>query len=188
MSAQVNETADWVKDVHAFWFGELSRKDWFVSSEAVDRAIHDRFLGTYEFAAAAPLGELIVTPATARSAIIVLDQFPRNLFRDDARAFATDAKAKEVAEHVIAIQADAELSPDERAFIYLPFEHSESIEDQRRSVELMKLTGNAEYVAFAEKHLDVIQKFGRFPHRNASLGRVSTPDEQAFLTDHGRGF
>jgi uncharacterized protein (DUF924 family) len=178
----------WPRAVLDCWFTELERKDWFVQSDTVDAAIAERFRTVYDAVATQPIETLARDLTTARAAIIVLDQFPRNLFRDSAKAFETDASALEIAKLMVANGNDRGLTVDERAFIYLPFEHSESLEDQKESVALFEGLGHAGYLHFARKHCDIIARFGRFPHRNAVLGRTSTPEEAAFLAQHGRGF
>lgn len=124
--------------------------------------------------------------------VILLDQFPRNMFRGTPQAFATDALAREVATHLIQADCDRQLLPIERAFVYMPFMHSETLADQQSSVELFQqLAQEREYLSFvtyAIQHLEVIERFGRFPHRNAILSRPSTPEETAFLTQPGSSF
>jgi uncharacterized protein (DUF924 family) len=121
----------------------------------------------------------------ALALVIVLDQFPRNMFRDSARAFAADALAREVASRAIARGFDQLVPAGERMFFYLPFEHSEKFADQERCVALNRATGDAEAIKWAEHHADIIRRFGRFPHRNAVLGRATTPEEQTFLDAGG---
>lgn len=178
----------WPVTVLSFWFEELLPENWFVQSNEIDHAISARFGDIHKTVADAPLDYLLVDDVMTRAAIIVLDQFPRNIFRDDARAFATDAKALKIAKAVIARGGDAELTTNERLFVYLPYEHSEAINDQDASVELFRALGDERYLEFAIKHRDVIACFGRFPHRNGVLGRQSTAEELAFLDEQGRGF
>jgi uncharacterized protein (DUF924 family) len=121
----------------------------------------------------------------ALALVILLDQFPRNLFRDTARAFEGDALARAAARSIVDRGWDRALSPDERTFVYLPFEHSESLDDQELSLRLFEGNENFEW---ARRHWDIIKRFGRFPHRNAMLGRASTPEEIAFLKTPGSGF
>lgn len=122
------------------------------------------------------------------AAIIVLDQFPRNMFRDDARAFATDQAALALAKRAISEGTDMRLAPEQRAFIYLPFQHAETRDDQARSIELFTALGNPNNLDFALRHQAIIACFGRFPHRNSVLGRASTAEELAFLQEPGSSF
>jgi uncharacterized protein (DUF924 family) len=174
------------QDVLGFWFGS-ERKAWFEKNPAFDDEIRRRFLSLYEHGAAGMLSGWRQTPAGCLALVILLDQFPRNMFRGSARAFAADAHALEAARHALAMRFDQGLSVDERAFLYLPFEHSESLEDQRRACELMQPLGEEVY-RYALRHKEIIERFGRFPHRNAALGRASTPGELAFLKTPGSSF
>ena len=177
----MTESAD---AVLAFWRSAGPDK-WFKKDAAFDDEIHARFLKTYE---AAARGELAAWEATREGALalaIVLDQFPRNMLRGSARAFATDPLALAVAARAIERRFDLQLPVPERSFFYLPFEHSEQIADQERCCELFRATGDAELLKWAELHTDIIRRFGRFPHRNAALGRITTPEEQAFLDSGG---
>jgi uncharacterized protein (DUF924 family) len=181
--------------VLAFWFGVpggTPRPEWFRKSEAFDAQIRERFAALHARAAE---GELADWEGEARSALalaIVLDQFSRNLYRSDPRAFAQDARALRVAEKVLERGWHLELQPVERQFIYLPLEHAEDLARQDRAValfrELEASPGMEGLAQWAEKHRVIIQRFGRFPHRNAALGRVSTPEEEAFLLTPGSGF
>ena len=170
--------------VLAFW-REAGAKRWFSKDDAFDADIRQRFLSTYE---AAARGELAAWEETAEGALalsIVLDQFPRNMFRNDARAYAADPLARAVAERALARGFDQAFPVAERTFFYLPFEHSEALADQERSVALFRVTGDVELLKWAEVHAEIIRRFGRFPHRNAVLGRTTTADEQAFLAEGG---
>jgi uncharacterized protein (DUF924 family) len=179
----------WIGDVIGFWFDELGRGKWFVQDDAVDRAIRDRFLLLYEVLSTWPAKDAWASAERALATVIVLDQFSRNMFRGDPQAFATDALAREVADGAIARGLDAQLAgPDQHAFLYIPFEHSEDLRDQARAVELISGLGDDEYTRYAIAHKEVIERFGRFPHRNAILGRPSTPQEQAFLKQPGSSF
>ena len=176
------------EEVLRFWFDEHAG-DWFVKNPAFDAAIRARFLPLYEDAAAGRLAHWAESPRGALALIIVLDQFPRNLFRGEARAFATDPMARGIARRVLEHAWDKPMTRSEQLFVYLPFEHSESIEDQDRCVELMKEKDFDERQRwYAERHREIIRRFGRFPHRNAALGRESTPDEIAFLREPGSSF
>ena len=174
------------QDVLGFWFGS-ERKAWFEKNPAFDDEIRRRFLSLYEHAAAGMLSDWRQTPAGCLALVILLDQFPRNMFRGSARAFAADPLALETAKHALAARYDQGLSVDERTFLYLPFEHSETLADQQRACELMKPLGGEVY-DYALRHKQIIERFGRFPHRNAALGRASTPEETAFLKTPGSGF
>jgi uncharacterized protein (DUF924 family) len=173
------------QDVTSFW-REAGPDKWFKKSDAFDDEIRSRFLPTYEAAAAGKLHNWENQPDSALALVIVLDQFPRNMFRNDKRAFAADPLARQVADRAIARGFDAKFPPAERSFFYLPFEHSEDIADQERCIALFKTLGDAELLKWAELHADIIRRFGRFPHRNAVLGRVTTAEEKTFL--EGGGF
>jgi uncharacterized protein (DUF924 family) len=184
-------------DVLLFWFGAppergKAHKEWFVKDEAFDREVRGRFLGLHEDAAAGKLAHLKETAAGCLALIVVLDQFPRNMFRGRARAFATDPLALEAARFAVDRGFDRGLLPVERLFVYLPFEHSEVLSDQERSCQLtQELDAYAEtndVYRYALLHRDIIRRFGRFPHRNAILGRVSTPEELEFLKGPGSSF
>ena len=178
-----------------FWFGAGAdygrrHKRWFEKDPALAAAVRARFLPLYEEIAVAR--RWLDDPRDRLARIIALDQFPRHLFRGEARAFATDAAALETARTALEGGDDRGRLPVERLFMHLPFEHSESLADQRRACELMrplaqyKETWDA--LRYAEAHRGVIERFGRFPHRNALLGRVSTPEEIEFLKQPGSGF
>jgi uncharacterized protein (DUF924 family) len=171
-------------DVLAFWRAAGPDK-WFKKDAAFDDEIKWRFLATYEAAAAGRLGGWEATPEDALALLIVLDQFPRNIFRRDARTYAADPLAREVAARAVGRGFDQKFAPAEQTFFYLPFEHSEDIEDQERGLALFTATGDAELIKYAQEHVDIIRRFGRFPHRNAILGRDTTPAEQAFLDGGG---
>jgi len=184
------QDAAWVDAVLDFWFGPVSgarREEWFAKDPAFDAEIRDRFGDLYARAAAGACDDAAATPRGRLALVIVLDQFPRNMFRDDSRAFAADAHALIHARAAVAAGQDAVLAPIEREFLYMPFQHSESLADQRRSVALFADLGD---VAddYARRHLAIIERFGRFPHRNAVLGRDSTPEERTFLTRPGSSF
>ena len=178
----------WVDEVLRFWFEELVPEAWFRKSEVTDELIRSRFLGVHEHVAALPAEAAWASPSRALATVIVLDQFPRNMFRGTPRAFATDSKALDVARGAVERGFDRSFDIHGRAFMYLPFEHSESLADQERSVELFGPLGDAEYTHYAVAHRDIIARFGRFPHRNAVLGRSSTPEEEEFLKQPGSSF
>ena len=171
------------ENVLSFW-REAGPKKWFKKDAAFDDEIRARFLPAYEAAAAGKLSSWEQTAAGALALLIVLDQFPRNMFRNDARTFAADPLAREVADRAIARGFDKSF-PNERNFFYLPYTHSENLADQERCVALSRTTGKPDDLKWAELHADIIRKFGRFPHRNAVLGRKTTPEEQAFLDGGG---
>lgn len=172
--------------VVAFW-RQAGPDKWFSKSDAFDAEIRSRFLPTYEAAAAGHLASWEDTPEGALALLLVLDQFPRNMFRADKRAFAADPLARQVADRAIARGFDQKFPPAERSFFYLPFEHSEQLADQERCIALFQAMGDAELLKWAELHTDIIRRFGRFPHRNAALGRTTTAEEQAFLDGGGFG-
>ncbi len=171
------------QSVLAFWRAAGPAK-WFRKDAAFDAAIATRFLGVYEAAAAGELG-WDEDPQGALALVIVLDQFPRNMFRNSARAFAADPLARAIASRAIARGFDRQVASSDRTFFYLPFEHSENLADQERCVALNRATGDANGIKWAEQHADIIRRFGRFPHRNAALGRATTAEEQAFLDGGG---
>jgi uncharacterized protein (DUF924 family) len=155
---------------------------------AFDAAIRERFLPLHEALVSRPDDELVADARTALAAVIALDQMSRNMFRGTARAFATDPKALRLAQAAVARGFDSGLSKDRRQFLYLPFEHCEDQKAQTRCVELMASLGDPELTKWAEAHKAVIDRFGRFPHRNAVLGRPSTPEEAEFLKQPGSSF
>jgi uncharacterized protein (DUF924 family) len=171
------------QDVLAFWrAGGPDR--WFKKDDAFDADIRRRFLETYEAAAASQLSDWEATPEGALALTIVLDQFPRNMFRDSARAYAADPLARAVADRAMARGFDEKLDAAERTFFHLPCMHSESLADQERCIALSRAVG-PDALKWAELHADIIRRFGRFPHRNAVLGRATTAEEQAFLDAGG---
>ncbi len=164
-----------------FWFGELRPEQWWTRDDGVDDAIRTRFAELQkDIADEVPL-EWLETARGHLAAVIVLDQFPRNLFRKSARAFESDAAALALAVDTVDAGLDAQLTEAERKFLYLPFEHSEDADMQARSVALYEKLGDEDSLDFARKHKLVIDRFGRFPHRNEVLGRETTEEEQAFL-------
>jgi uncharacterized protein (DUF924 family) len=171
-------------DVLAFWRA-VGPDKWFKKDPALDAEITQRFSALWGEAAAGRLAAWEEEAEAALALVIVLDQFPRNMFRREARAFATDAIARTVAERAIARGFDQAVPASERLFFYLPFEHSENSPDQERAVALVRTIGDAELTRWAQMHADVVRRFGRFPHRNSALGRISTHEEQAFLDAGG---
>ncbi len=183
MTASETKDAAWVNEVHNFWFKDLSPKDWYQRSEETDEAIRGQFSRLYEELSAAPPNIEGVSARTTLATVIVLDQFPRNMFRDSAKAFACDAAALAFAEAAVDRGLDRMLSAKERHCLYLPFQHSENGEMQARSCALFAELGDAEGLYYAQRHKMIIDRFGRFPHRNSVLGRASTVEEEAFLKD-----
>jgi uncharacterized protein (DUF924 family) len=171
-------------DIVTFW-REAGPKRWFEKDDAFDDEIRRRFLATHEAAAAGQLSGWEQDAQGALALLILLDQFPRNMFRGTARAFAADPMARAIAAGALVRGFDAQAPEGMRNFFFLPFEHSEDIADQQRCVALNKATGDADGLKWAEIHADIIRRFGRFPHRNAVLGRATTPEEQAFLDGGG---
>jgi uncharacterized protein (DUF924 family) len=171
-------------DVLDFWRAAGADK-WFEKDDGFDRAIREGFLATYEAAARGELGDWEKTPDGALALVIVLDQFSRNMFRNDARAFAADPLALAAAGRAIAAGFDRRIDRDLVPFLYMPLMHSENIDDQRRCVELFAAHGDPNNLKFAKIHEDIIARFGRFPHRNKVLGRATTPEEQTFLEQGG---
>lgn len=178
----------WQEDVHAFWFTDLGPGDWFRRDTALDARIAGRFATLHQRVAGAALLDLTADGATSLAAVIVLDQFSRNMFRDSPRAFASDSLAIVIARQAVAWGFDTSLTPNERLFLYLPFEHSEAMADQDTAVRLISALGDAQYTRYAIAHRDIIARFSRFPHRNRVLGRASTPEETAFLATPGSSF
>ncbi|TWG94873.1 uncharacterized protein (DUF924 family) [Mesorhizobium sp. J18] len=174
----------WVDDVLNFWFGELTPEDWFQQKDATDKAIRERFLPLHSDLQRNFPEEAMTDPRTALAAIIVFDQFPRNMFRRTPQAFSTDSLALKLARNAVENGLDKDLSPEERQFLCLPFQHSEELGDQERSVQLFEAIGDEEGIRYAVEHRDIIARFGRFPHRNKALQRKSTEEELSFLEGH----
>jgi len=180
------------KAVLRFWFGEApeygtSLKRWFEKDVAFDAQVCAAFLPLYERHAAGGGADWLQCPADCLAYIVVLDQLPRNMFRGTARAFDADPLALAAAKLAVRSGYDREMLVVEKQFIYLPFEHSESLADQERACELMRPLGEELY-DWALRHRRIIERFGRFPHRNAALGRASAPEEIEFLKQPGSGF
>jgi uncharacterized protein (DUF924 family) len=181
-------SAPWADEVLDFWFRELDRKAWFEKSDATDALIRDRFLALHERLAHRVSSGAALDPRAILAAVIVFDQFPRNMFRGTPRAFATDPLALALARQMVDAGLDRDLSKDERMFLYLPFEHSEQAGDQAQCCSLFASLEDPELMRYAQAHKDIVDRFARFPHRNAILGRVSTPEEIEFLTRPGSSF
>lgn len=180
-----------VEKVERFWFGDPigpERSQWFQKDEAFDAAIAEQFADDVAAAARGRWDHLQDTPDGAVALCILLDQFPRNLYRGSARAFATDGKALGIAKRAVHRDLHVGLAPVQKLFLFLPFEHSESLQDQETAVRLITAIGHAGWTDYAERHHAIVARFGRFPHRNGALGRESTPDETEFLTQPGSSF
>ncbi|HMN38962.1 MAG TPA: DUF924 family protein [Hyphomicrobium sp.] len=188
MPAAQRLAPNWWRPLVAYWFHELTRADWFTKDDAVDEALRTRFLPLYEQLSASDLTAASLSPDETLAAVLALDQLPRNLFRGAPGAFATDPTARKLTVDAVALGYDRALGVHERLFVYLPLEHSEDLADQDRAVDLIGALGDAEYTRYALAHRQIIARFGRFPHRNAILGRLSTPEEIAFLAEPGSSF
>ena len=178
----------WVEELLGFWFGELTYQQWFKRDDAVDAMIEARIRDMHERVAAEAVPVSLPSPREVLARIVALDQLPRNLYRGTPRAFVTDPRALDLARRAVAAGIDVGMSAHERLFLYLPFEHSEALVDQDTSVRLFTALGDAELTRFAERHREIIVRFGRFPHRNGILGRVSTVEELAFLQEPNSAF
>ena len=176
------------EEIIGFWT-EAGPSRWFARSEPFDQAIRDRFEAAHHAAARGELSAWEESPRGALALLLLLDQFPRNLYRGSAHAFATDPLARAITERAIGKGFDLQTEAPLRPFFYLPFEHSEAMADQDRGVALCERlereAGDAETLKWAVLHRDIIQRFGRFPHRNPMLGRATTPQERAFLDGGG---
>lgn len=181
--SEFTETVASPEDILSFWFEELTPKDWFQPDDvsAIDRTILMRFFATHRALARDVSGPWRASPDAQLAAVIVLDQFPRNIYRATPLAFATDMLALREAKLAVASGAHEKVAAERRAFFFMPFEHSEQLADQDRSVALFSTLGNEAFNQYAESHRDVVARFGRFPHRNAILKRRSTRAEQAYL-------
>ncbi len=176
------------EDVLDFWFDSRNRPFWFKKRASFDDAVRQRLGALHEAAAAGRLEAWRSTPEGAVALVILLDQVPRNIHRNTPRAFATDPAALAVAKAAVEAGFDRDLDTDRKLFLYLPFEHSENLADQERSVELFSAMGSAKHTDYAVRHRDIIARYGRFPHRNAVQGRESTAEELAFLEEPGSSF
>ncbi|KGJ03736.1 Uncharacterized conserved protein, DUF924 family [Paracoccus halophilus] len=171
-------------EILTFWLEEVGEKGWYQGSDTLDQTIRDRFRATWD--RAGDLAEAWAdTPRGALAALILTDQFPRNMFRDDPRAFATDALARAIATRAIAAGFDRQIDAPQRQFFYMPFEHSEDLADQHRCVALFAAHMPGENLRHAELHRDTIARFGRFPWRNAALGREPGPAENQVMQAGG---
>ncbi len=188
-----------VEDILAFWFGQpgeptygKQRSLWFNKKSKFDQELRNHFFGYYQQAAARGLEHWHSSPRSCLALILLFDQFPRHMFRGSAKSFATDPQALWAAQHAVAKGFDQELLNVQRWFIYLPFEHSENLDHQRQSVELFATLSDdpdsASAIDYSIRHRSVIERFGRFPHRNKILGRATTPEEAEFLKQPGSSF
>ena len=175
-------------DVLQFWFQELDRADWWRKSPELDRRIAERFGPTLAAAARCELFAWRTTPEGRLAEVIVLDQFSRNIHRDEAGAFANDALALALAQEAVALGGDRTLPVERRVFLYLPYMHSESVLIHEEALRLFASPGMEYNLDFERRHKAIIDRFGRYPHRNAALGRPSTPEELAFLEEPGSSF
>ncbi|MBK8210510.1 MAG: DUF924 domain-containing protein [Rhodospirillales bacterium] len=182
------DPSDVAQRLTTFWFGSddperaaLRRRQWFRADAGFDSECGMQFAGECRAAAAGALDCLAETADGALALVLLLDQLPRNIYRGRAEAFAQDSKARAVAAQAIGRGFDEAVPAEQRLFFYLPFEHSEDLEDQRRAMALIGGLGDPELLHWAERHYAVIARFGRFPHRNRILGRLNTPEEAAFL-------
>ncbi len=175
-----------IEAITDLWFGRpvgVARPHWFAPDPALDGRVREAFAEHMERAAAGRYDHLTETPQGALALTVLLDQFPRNAFRGSAAAFAFDDLALSIARTAVQRDRDRLLLPVQRLFLYLPFEHSEDADDQETAVALIAPLGNPTWTAYAARHREIIDRFGRFPHRNALLGRETTPEEAAFLKE-----
>lgn len=165
-----------------FWFADDARERWFRSTPAFDRRVIERFLPVWQAAANGQLSPWETTPEGTVALVIVLDQFPLNMFRGRPESFSTEAQARRIARRALAAGFDHAITDQQKAFLYMPFMHSERLADQEKSVALYEAAGLKDSLKWACHHRELIRRFGRFPHRNAILGRASTPEEIAYLS------
>jgi uncharacterized protein (DUF924 family) len=168
----------------AFWRAAGAER-WYKRDDGFDANVRERFFGLWQKARAGGLSSWETTDDGVLALVIVLDQFPRNMFRGTPEAFSSDVQAREIALRAIARDVDKRTEPELLEFLYLPFMHSEDLTDQRRCVDLFRAINDTNNLRYADEHADIIRRFGRFPHRNQILGRVTTPEEQAFLDGGG---
>lgn len=168
----------WDREVLNFWFGLSDAQHWNGDSE-LDARIGEKFLGLWEANRLRPAAEFLASAEGALAAVILFDQFPRNMFRGRPESLSSDALARAIADAALAKGYDGGFVPERRLFFYMPFEHSENLADQQRAVALFARLGDPDNLDFARRHYDIIARFGRFPHRNAMLGRAPTPEETA---------
>jgi uncharacterized protein (DUF924 family) len=169
---------NWRSQVLKFWFG-LKPEQWWKADPALDHRIEQKFLNLWTEKRQLPVEAFVDEPLTALAAVILFDQFPRNIFRGSAEQFSTDHLALAIARKAVDDGLDEKLNPQECGVLYMPFQHSEDLDDQNRSLLLFTKLGDDYQLGYAKKHHDVIARFGRFPHRNAMLGRAPRADEVA---------
>ena len=175
-------------EVLDFWFSDRVKPLWFKKSREFDREIQETFEPLYNQAKTGKLLDWINIPHSTLALIIVLDQFPRNMYRQTPQAFATDTQAVELTKYALQHNYQQSLTREQQVFLYMPLMHSEDKEDQALCVKLFTQLGKEDNLKFALKHQEIIDRFGRFPHRNQILGRESTPEEKEFLTQSGSSF
>jgi uncharacterized protein (DUF924 family) len=175
-------SSDWRADVLKFWFG-LKPEQWWNGGPELDHRIKQDFLKLWFEKRQLPAEAFVTNPLTAVAGVILFDQFPRNMFRGHADAYSTDPLALAIAKKALVRGLDKELPPEERKFLYMPFQHSENLDDQNRAILLFTELGDDHQLGYARHHRDIIERFGRFPHRNAILGRPSRPEEIAAGAD-----
>ena len=168
-------------EIIAFWFSGRVKKLWFNSTPEFDRELYERYYATYLEALENKLDHWRESALGSLALVIILDQFPLNMFRNQARSFEAEKKAVEVANYAVNNQQDKKLPQEQKAFLYMPFMHSENLEEQDRSIKLFSDAGLEDNLKFAQHHRDIVYRFGRFPHRNAILQRDSTPAEIEYL-------
>jgi uncharacterized protein (DUF924 family) len=173
---------DWRADVLKFWFG-LRTEQWWDGGAELDHRVRQDFIKLWHEKRQLPVDAFLTDPLTAIAAVILFDQFPRNMFRGHADAYSTDHLALAIAKGAVDRHFDEELAFDERKFLYMPFQHSENLEDQNRAILLFTQLGDDHQLGYSKHHRDIIERFGRFPHRNSILGRASRPDEIASGAD-----
>ena len=174
--------------VLSFWFDDLSSEQWFTQDSALDRTISSHFYSLHRSAALGELWPWRATPTGRLAEILVLDQFSRNMFRHTAQAYAYDGIALVLAQEAVSVEADKTLTPQQSAFLYMPFMHSESLAIHDIAQQLFSAPGLETQLDFQQRHVAVLQQFGRYPHRNQVLGRKSTAEELAFLEQNPQGF
>jgi uncharacterized protein (DUF924 family) len=175
-------------EVLAFWFEALMPEQWFARSDGLDREIGERFEALRVAVLDSEAAGWRDSPETLLAAVILLDQFSRNVHRGTAQAFAADPLAQELASLAVERGWDRDMTPQQRQFLYLPFEHAESRELQAVSLSCFEMLGPGEVLEYARQHAEVIARYGRFPSRNAALGRISTPEEEEYLSRPGAGW
>ena len=175
---------DVAAQVVEFW-KEAGPEKWFARDDAFDAQFRRLFLDEHFAAASRAREHWLGSAEGALALMLLLDQFPRNCFRQSAHSYATDGLARHYAERAIEAGFDAQVDPALKIFFYMPYEHSEALADQQRSLDLFRATGNDEYIKYAQLHYDLIARFGRFPHRNEAVGRTSTQEERDYLAGGG---